>query len=269
MKRLLPPLNSPDTAPSLSRQAQITEIVRGQGQARVEDLARTFDVSAQTIRKDINSMCADGLLRRVHGGVELASVNANHYEIRRVLNLSAKQSIGHAAAQLIPDDRTVAVSIGTTPELVVAGLFRRKGLRLFTNNLYVAMSAHQFDGAEVTIPGGRLRASEADIVGPTAVSFFDSYRFDIGVFGVAAVNEDGALLDLSEEDAHSREAIARNAAERILVLDTSKFGRKAHACSGHITEAEHVVCESRPPRPICAMLQEQGVNLVICDEVTP
>lgn len=248
------------------RQAQIAEIVRDQGHAKVEDLAARFGVATQTIRKDINTMCQGGLLRRVHGGVELSAINAGHYELRRILNLSAKRQIGQAAAALIANDSTVAVSIGTTPELVVAGLAGHSGLRLFSNNLHVALLAHQFDGAEVTIPGGRLRRSEADIVGPTAVDFFDSYKFDYGVFGVAAVSPDGGLLDLSEEDVLSRNAISRRSQHRILVLDSTKFARKAHACSGHITDVEHVICETRPPKDICAMLGSAGVDLIICNE---
>ncbi len=260
-KHLLP-------AGSTERQAQIAEIVRDQGKALVEELATQFGVAAQTIRKDVNAMCQKGLLRRVHGGVELAAVNAGHYELRRILNLSAKRQVGQAAARLIPDGSAVAVSIGTTPEMVVASLGQHQGLRLFSNNLHVALMAHQFAGTEVTIPGGRLRRSEADIVGPAAVDFFDSYRFDIGLFGVAAVSPDGALLDLTDEDVFAREAISRRADRHILVLDSTKFDRKAHACSGQITDVDHVVCDTRPPEAICKMLAGSGVDLLVCNEAT-
>lgn len=249
------------------RQAQIAEIVRDQGEAKVDDLAHRFGVSSQTIRKDINVMCEKGLLRRVHGGVELAHANSQHYDLRRILNFSAKMAIGQTAARLIPDDITLAVSIGTTPELTIRCLEHHRGLRIFSNNLHVALTAHEFD-TTVTIPGGQLRAAEADIVGPSAVSFFEGYRFDIGLFGVAAVAPDGALLDLSDEDAHAREAITRNAATTILVLDSTKFTRRAHTCSGHITQVDHVVCDQRPPEAICAMLDKAGVSLTICNEAT-
>ncbi|MCI5096145.1 MAG: DeoR/GlpR family DNA-binding transcription regulator [Rhodobacteraceae bacterium] len=248
------------------RQAQVAELVRANGSAKVDELAQLFGVSTQTIRKDINDMCERGLLRRFHGGVEMATVNADHYELRRILNLTAKQRIGQQAAELVPDNATLAVSIGTTPEMVVAALAQRKDLRIYSNNLHLAISAHRFDGLTVTIPGGTLRESEADIVGPSAVAFFDSYKFDIGLFGVAAVDQDGGLLDLSEEDVHSRDAIHRNASERILVLDATKFGRKAHVRSGCITDVEHVICDVRPPEAICARLAAAEVNLVICDE---
>ncbi|KAJ57102.1 hypothetical protein ACMU_01015 [Actibacterium mucosum KCTC 23349] len=261
------PLKTP--AQGSERQAQIAEIVRDQGEAKVDDLANLFQVSAQTIRKDINAMCKNGLLRRVHGGVELARANAQHYDLRRILNFAAKKKVGQAAAKLIPDDVTLAVSIGTTPELAVGCLEQHHGLQIFTNNLHAALTAHMFGTAQVTIAGGRLRSSEADIVGSSAVSFFEGYRFDIGLFGVAAVSADGALLDLSEADVHAREAITRNAAKTILVLDSTKFGRRAHACSGHVTKVDHVVCETRPPAAICEMLLEAGVNLIICDEVLP
>lgn len=260
--------SDPPVGAYTERQAQVAEIVRAQGHAKVEDLARRFGVSSQTIRKDINAMCEHGLLRRVHGGVELSGVTADHYELRRILNITPKHRIGQVAARLIPDDATLAVSIGTTPELAVASLRQHKGLRIFSNNLHVAMTAHRFDGAEVTIPGGTLRPSEADIVGPSAVDFFDSYKFDIGLFGVAAVDDAGDLLDLSDEDVRSREAISRNAATRILVLDATKFGRSAHARSGSITDVEHVICDAQPPAPIQQMLQRANVNLVVCEEIS-
>lgn len=250
------------------RQAQVAEIVRAEGHARVEDLAQLFGVSAQTIRKDINAMCKRGLLRRVHGGVELSPGTAGHYALRRILNLAPKRAVGRAAAQLISDDAAVAVSIGTTPELVVAHLAQHQNLRIFSNNMHVAMAAHAFSSARVTIPGGTLRASEADIVGPSAVTFFDGYRFDVGVFGVAAVDEDGSLLDLCEEDVLSRDAISRNAAQRILVLDVSKFQRRAHARGGHICDVDHVVCDQRPPEPMCQMLAKANVALTICEETS-
>lgn len=249
------------------RQAQVAELVRINGSAKVDDLARLFGVSTQTIRKDINDMCERGLLRRVHGGVELASANSDHYDLRRILNLTAKQRIGQRASELIAEDSTLAISIGTTPELVAAALSHHQNLRIFSNNLHLAITAYRFADAKVTIPGGTLRDSGADIVGPSAVEFFDSYKFDIGLFGVAAVNDDGELLDLTEEDARSREAISRNASTRILVLDATKFGRKAHVRSGHITDVEHVVCDTRPPQAICDQLAAAKVNLLICDEV--
>lgn len=260
----------PDPTPvakATQRKAHIAEIVREQGDAKVDDLAALFSVSTQTIRKDINAMCEQGLLRRVHGGVELAGTNSDHYDLRRILNAQAKTDIARVAAALVPNDATIAASIGTTPEMVVAHLGQHTGLKLFTNNLHLALRAHKFDDIDVTIPGGRLRRSEADIVGHAAVSFFESYRYDIGIFGVAAVAPDGALLDLSEEDVHARDAICKNADTRILVLDSTKFTRKAHACSGHVTNAEHVICETRPPHAICDMLDRAGVNLILCDEV--
>lgn len=251
------------------RQAEVVELVRDTGYAAVDDLARRFGVSPQTIRKDVNAMCERGVLRRVHGGVELAHTNADHYELRRILNIAPKRMIARAAAHIIPNEATVAVSIGTTPELAVSCLSQHKKLKIYTNNLHVAMTAHQFEGARVSIPGGTLRTSEADIVGPSAVDFFDAYRFDFGLFGVAAVDQNGGLLDLFDEDARSREAIFRNAQTRILVLDSSKFDRRAHVRSGHISDVEHVICETRPPEPIRQQLQKARVNLIVCDEAAP
>ena len=131
MSKAAPNLFLQSPATGSERQAQIAEIVRDQGEAKVEDLANLFQVSTQTIRKDINVMCERGLLRRVHGGVELARGNADHYDLRRILNFSAKMKIGQAAARLIPNDVTLAVSIGTTPELAVSCLGQHPGAAVF------------------------------------------------------------------------------------------------------------------------------------------
>ena len=80
--------------------------------------------------------------------------------------------------------------------------------------------------------------------------------------------EKGSHRDVGDCCELAGKAITRNAETRILVLDSSKFSRKAHACSGHITDVEHVVCNARPPEPICALLEQAGVNLVICEETT-
>lgn len=247
------------------RQAEIAEIVQTAGFMSVEELAGRFSVTTQTIRRDLNRLCEDGILRRTHGGVEPPPTPANiHYRTRQILNLQAKRRIATCAAAAIPSRVSVAFSIGTTPEIVMQAMLQHAALRIFTNNLNVAMAASNNPGFEVTIVGGRLRHGDRDILGPATQSFFSSYKFDIGIFGVAGVDSDGTLLDFHEDEVQARQAILENSRQSFLVLDHTKFGRPAHVRGGHISDVSQVFCDEAPPAAIGATLRTRGVKVTVC-----
>ncbi|MXN65482.1 DeoR family transcriptional regulator [Stappia sp. GBMRC 2046] len=249
------------------RQAEIAELVQAQGFLSVESLAERFGVTTQTIRRDVNGLCELGILRRTHGGVEPPPAMHNiHYRTRQILNLPAKQLIAATVAEYVPNDVSLAFSIGTTPEIVMQALMNHEALRVYTNNLNVAMAASANPGFDVTIVGGRLRHGDRDILGPATQSFFDSYKFDIGIFGVAGVDEDGTLLDFHEDEVLSRQAIRENSRRSFLVLDHTKFTRPAHVRGGHIGDVSHVFCDRRPPEAILKMLKSSNTTVVICGE---
>ncbi|MEO0977510.1 MAG: DeoR family transcriptional regulator, partial [Pseudomonadota bacterium] len=102
------------------RQAEIADLVQKTGFASVEDLAERFDVTTQTIRRDVNGLCELGMLRRTHGGVEPPAPASNiHYSTRQILNLREKQQIASVVADRIKNHQSLACSIGTTPEIVM------------------------------------------------------------------------------------------------------------------------------------------------------
>lgn len=251
------------------RQSEIAELVQTQGFLSVETLSERFGVTTQTIRRDVNRLCEAGILRRTHGGVELPPPAHNiHYRTRQILNLAAKQTIAKDVAAAVPDGASLAFSIGTTPEIVMQALSHHDGLRVFTNNLNVAMAASGPAQFEVTIVGGRLRHGDRDVLGHATQSFFSSYKFDIGIFGVAGVDEDGTLLDFDEEEMLSRQAIRGNSRQSFLVLDHSKFGRQAHVRGGHICQVSKVFCDAAAPASIGALLRNSATQFVFCGEGT-
>lgn len=246
------------------RQSEIAELVRADGSASIDRLAARFSVSTQTIRKDVKGLCDQGLLRRVHGGVQLASIGNLDYRMRRVLRIGAKRQIAREVARVVPNGASLSVSIGTTPETVVSALLNHSSLKILTNNLNIAMLANTAGSIEVSIPGGVTRPVDGDIVGPSAVAFFESYKADFGIFGVAAVDADGGLLDFHEDEVAARQAILRNCRSACLVLDSMKFERIAHVRGGHITNVDHVFCDQTPPSAIAQMLNQAGVSLTVC-----
>ncbi|WP_340108358.1 DeoR/GlpR family DNA-binding transcription regulator [Pikeienuella sp. HZG-20] len=250
------------------RQHQIVERTRLRRAVTIEDLAAEFGVSMQTIRRDINALCAANILRRKHGGAELIEQPVNTaYDVRRVINAAAKDAIARAAGAMIPDGATVFISVGTTPALVARALRIRKNLTIVTNNMNAAMALTGETSNRIILPGGEMRLPDRDFLGVQATEIFGRYRADFGVYGVGGVDTDGSLLDFHQEEVQAREAIRRNARVAILVADSSKFGRPAPALGGMIDEADHVLTETRPGPGYAEILDRIAGRLHIAEEV--
>ncbi|RCK51600.1 DeoR family transcriptional regulator [Thalassospira profundimaris] len=244
------------------RQASIVETVRADGFRTIEDLAERFQVTAQTIRRDVNALCEEGLLRRRHGGVEPALEHENiAYRARKVLHVNEKRKIAAQVARHIPDGASLFFSIGTTPELVASALLQHRSLRIFTNNLNVAYVAATNDSFDVTLIGGRLRNRDRDVLGPEVEAFFNSYKVDYGIFGVGGIDPDGSLLDFDEQEVRARSAILANSRQNYLVADHTKFGRNAVVRGGNISQVTAFFTNTAPPDAMSAMIHKSGVEL--------
>ena len=252
------------------RRAQIADMIRENGTVLVEDLAHKLGVAAQTIRRDLNFLCERGIGRRIHGGIQKISPMGNTaYAWRKILNIEAKQAIASSVAAHVPHGGSIAFSIGTTPELVSRALLNHQNLKIFTNNLHIAMVMSQNPSCDVTIAGGRIRQGDLDILGQGMTRLFAAYKVDIGIYGVGGVDEDGTLLDYYEEEVKARQLIQENSRHTYIVLDYSKFGRSAHVRGGHISQASKVFCDRTPPSSICNTLKNAGTELVISGQGEP
>ena len=245
------------------RHRQIVTLAQARGRVQVEDLAAHFGVSAQTIRKDLNSLYERGQLVRVHGGAEFPSGIENvEYTARRLIAASEKAAIGRAVAQLIPDNASLFINIGTTTESVGDALLGHKGLMVITNNINVANKMRVHKECEVVIAGGVVRGSDGGIVGEAAVDFIRQFKVDYAVIGTSALDEDGALLDYDFREVKVAQAIIANARHVILAADSTKFERSAPVRIAHLSQITTFVtdqCNSISVRKICT---DNDVRLV-------
>lgn len=212
------------------RQHSILEWARAQEHVEVEDIAQRFGVTPQTIRRDINKLCEQGLLRRRYGGVSLPS-NASNSPIsdRQVRNSLAKQQIARAVAAAIPENATVSLGVGSTIELVARALIHHRSLRILTNNLSVASALASNEGIEVIVSGGQYRHNDHDVVGPEVTTFFSSFVTDFGIISTGSMDLQNGLMDYDIREAEVSRAIVANTRSRLLVADQSKWSLNA-AC---------------------------------------
>lgn len=246
------------------RQSDILALARDTGRLDVDVLAAHFSVTPQTIRKDLNELCDEGLLQRYHGGAMLPSGVVNlAYESRRQLATDAKRRIGLKAAELIPNDCSLLINIGTTTEQVANALRAHKGLMVITNNLNVANILLGYKDIEVIVAGGVLRHSDGGIVGEPAVDFLRRFKVDYAIIGASAIDEDGALLDYDYREVEVSRKIVESSRRAILVADSLKYGRTAPVRIGHISDIDHFVTDAAPPPRLQRICNEHSVAVVL------
>lgn len=232
------------------RHPEILEIARREGRVTVDALAAHFDVTLQTIRRDLTELSESGRLERVHGGAILPSGTSNiGYVERRALNQEAKARIAQACAQMIPDDVSVFLNIGTTTEAVARALLPRRGLLVVTNNLNVANILAEAPDCDVVVTGGHLRRSDGGLIGALATASILQFKVDLAVIGCSALDHDGDLMDFDLEEVGVSQTILRQSRKRIVVADQSKLSRSAPVRIGSLADLDAVVTDAPlPPR---------------------
>ena len=250
-----------------ARQTEILATARSRGRVAVEMLASTYEVTPQTIRRDLNDLCNRGLLSRIHGGaVPARSVSNVAYESRRDLASVAKRHIGLAAAARIPDNCSLIINIGTTTEQVARALYDRRDLVVISNNINVINILSGSPRKELVLAGGTVRQSDGGIVGEAAVAFMRQFKADYAIIGASALDEEGTLLDYDIREVSVARAIIGNARQTILVADATKFERSAPVRICEIADISAFVTDGPPPARFAAACRAAGVEVVVASE---
>ncbi|MFW5824337.1 MAG: DeoR/GlpR family transcriptional regulator [Marinobacter sp.] len=244
------------------RQDQILELIRKQGFATTEQLVEHFQVTPQTIRRDLNELASQNRVRRHHGGAGIDSSTVNTaYQARKIMELEAKERIASALVEMIPDDASLFINIGTTTETIARALLQKNNLRVVTNNLHVASILSAREDFTIIIAGGEVRNRDGGIVGEATRDFINQFRMEFGIIGISGIHSDGSLLDFDYREVRVAQAIIGNASQVLLAADHTKFGRNAMVRLGSITQADHVFTDQPPPEEISHLLAEHQVSL--------
>jgi DeoR family glycerol-3-phosphate regulon repressor len=246
------------------RQTEILALAKKNGRVVVEDLAAQFDVTAQTIRRDLAELCDTGKLERVYGGALLASGVANiGYEDRRMLYADEKERIARLCARSIPDDASIFLNIGTSTEAVARQLLDHKNLMVVTNNMNVANTLMANATCEVVVAGGVVRRSDGALVGDITADMVRQFKVDVAVIGASALDNDGELLDFDVREVRVARAVVRSARRTFLVADHSKFGRSAPVRIASLEDIDAFFTDQDPPKPVLRLCKDWKTRIEV------
>ena len=227
------------------RQHTILELLEQQGKLTISELSTRFRVSEMTVRRDLDQLEGDGLLRRTHGGAVRTESGSFEpaFALRARQHLEAKRVIAAAVAREIPDGTTLVLDGGSTGIVVAEALVGRR-ITVCALNLRVAEILTASPDTTVMVPGGEIRHGEQSFVGPTAERTLADYRFDAFVMTASGVDHAAGFTEWNVQDAAIKRAALASASRCIVACDSSKFGQTAFARVAGLAEVDLIVTDA-------------------------
>jgi len=245
------------------RREHILESISTHNRVSVTDIAASLNVSDETVRRDLKDLEKEGLLRRVHGGaIGVAPIRDEPISTRVQKSAKEKGIIAQLAVELISDHTSIFLNIGSTTEALARRLGRFSDLKLYTNSLNIAKIAREYFGVSVFVTPGQLRKVELDLVGYDTVSYIQNYYFDTVFMGVAGIDVDRGFMDFEEDEVRIRQALVKSARNKVVLADSSKFGKSANICTATFDVIDRLVTDRAPDREFKEQFEKAGMEVI-------
>lgn len=248
------------------RQQLIADLARRDGRVVVTALAAELDVAPETVRRDLDALATQGVVRRVHGGavpVDETSGREAPVAQRALEHAEAKQRIAVAALDLLPEGRSsIVVDAGTTTAQLAEVLPARSELLVVTNSVPIAARLGTTHAGEVHLLGGRVRGVTQATVGETGVRQLERLRTDVAFLGSDGISLHHGLSTPDQSEASVKRAMRRGARSVIALVDSSKIGRELLHSFARLEDLDVLVTDSDIDARAIAAIEQAGVRVV-------
>ncbi|MFW0784790.1 DeoR/GlpR family DNA-binding transcription regulator [Gordonia sp. CPCC 206044] len=249
------------------RQQAIADQVRVNGRASVTALASLFDVTSETVRRDLAALERSGHLQRVHGGAVRPGatpvIGEQGIDERLLSHTEEKIAIGRAATRFLPPDGgSVFFDAGTTTYQAALALPRDRRLTLITHSIPIA-AALAGQSSELHVLGGRVRGLTQATVGADTVSALERLRISTAFVGTNGISESHGLSTPDPDEAAIKSAIVRVANRVVVLSDSSKVNREDLSSFADLADIDVVITDGGIDPVQSAALSARGIDVVI------
>ncbi|HEX2734209.1 MAG TPA: DeoR/GlpR family DNA-binding transcription regulator [Polyangiaceae bacterium] len=227
------------------RRQAILAILAGKSRIEVAELAERFDVSVDTVRRDLRALASTGAFRKTHGGAVSMNVGSLDWSARAGIQHEAKDRIGKAAAQLVSPRQTVILDAGLTV-LALAGHLDARPLTVITNSLDVATQFANDPGVSLIITGGNWDPTARYLSGVHALEMIKAHRADWVFLGTCALHVEAGMTAHHAPDAAMKRALLSAGLQSVLLADHTKFGAVAPHFVGSVDSVQTIVTDEKP-----------------------
>lgn len=268
--RMLAAMEDDSTHLPASRKAAIVALVADAGQVTVQALAERLQVSADTIRRDLDHLDGEGLVMRTRGGAvdptRMPRMDPG-LNTRIQVHPDAKEQIGATAASLVTDGDVLIINAGTTALAVARHLREHRGLTIATNNLRLATEISPKCFRDLYLFGGDVRHAAQATIGPVAfpVSLGGrdmDIRCDLALVTVGGVSTDGGYSTSNLAEAAMMREMLGVAGKVAILADSSKLGRRLFAQITPLDAVDYFITDKEPPADLAAALRKGRVEVL-------
>ncbi|AZA11595.1 DeoR/GlpR family DNA-binding transcription regulator [Corynebacterium gerontici] len=257
---------------SEERRRQIASLTAVEGRVNVTELASRFEVTAETIRRDLAVLDREGVVHRVHGGAvanQTFQTTEFSLDTRARSASGAKNSIAHAALRYLPDMQGGMFLDAGTTTAALADLIcvqpAAKHWSIVTNSLSIALTLANAGLDEIQLLGGSVRAITQAVVGDTALRALALMRADVAFIGTNALTLDHGLSTADSQEAAIKSAMITNAHKVVVLCDSTKMGTDYLVSFGSIDDIDVIVTDANAPESFVKALRERDVEVIIAN----
>lgn len=237
------------------------------GSATMEELRGYFDISMNTVRRDVAELLQRGTVVKVYGGVQARPTEQTltPYEVRRRGSEDAKAAIGMRAAQMVQDGDVIFIDSGTTTVQMIDHLKDRRDLTIITNNVEAIVRALPYENITIIALPGQLRRKTHSLTGDDAVRYLRRFNVRTAFIAATGVSSHG-VTNSSPMEFEIKKCAVESAEKTVLLIAGAKFGVTGLMTFAQLRDFDALVTDARPDAAECRQLAENGVELIVAGE---
>lgn len=246
------------------RRRVITERIQAAGQVVVSVLSAEFQVSEETIRRDLEWLEKEGIATRIYGGAVLAGNDrvTPPYSVRKNTNVEPKIAIARQLAALVNDGDTLMVDESSTAAYAVRALAQKRNITVITNSLELLREINSRDTWHVISTGGSVKSDVLAQVGPHALRTVSSYHVRYAILSCRGINDQLGLADSDDAVVQIKQAMIKASDHTILLADHRKFDRQGFVALGSLELVDTVITDRAPSPQWQKQLADSGIRLI-------
>ncbi len=246
------------------RRIELVTLAREIGKVDVLNAAERFGVAVETIRRDLDLLQRQGIMRRVHGGGILVDRIQSEFsvEVRRSQNHEIKRRIAEIAASYIPKSGSIIVDAGTTTELLAPFLRDKSELTVITNSLNLSLAIGD-SRTNVILLGGRIREITLSSVGTHALKMVSSLNASVSFIATNGIDSKVGFTTPDVDESEVKRVMIANTQETIVLADHTKFSQVFTSSFASISEIDRIITDVNAPMDQVDALRANEVEVVL------
>ena len=250
----------------LNRLNEMEQYIMEKETVSLEHLAERFQISINTVRRDLNELLKRGRISKVYGGVSAVSQAAPlPMSVRSAKNNDAKQKIGRIAAELINDGDTLFLDSGSTVLCMLPHLASRKNITIITHSLSVMCEASKYPSLQLISLGGLYNHTTSSFVGISTLEALSSITPCAACMAATGVSLEHGLTNTTYFEAEIKRKVVQNCGRVILMADHSKFNYSSTISFYRFEDLSAVVTDRQPPKEYMEAAKQHHTALLYED----